>query len=74
MPNRLSFTNSIKQKNRKWQTLKITRILLNPEQAVLSCCKTLTRGPTHTFSASWIAQCLGTYGCGSFGDEEYTSS
>ncbi|MDD5441546.1 MAG: hypothetical protein PHZ27_05010, partial [Candidatus Omnitrophica bacterium] len=42
-------------KKNNWHCPEITRIALNPEQAVLSCCDSITRVQ---FMAMWDEQCM----------------
>ena len=64
-------SNSGKSKKRKlrWIPMEVTRIPLNSEQAVLSCCETPDRGAVYAASGG---QCLVSSGCGTV--VWYTSS
>ena len=48
----------MKNKNKKWIKLELTRVKLNPEQAVLSCCDFVERAVVLTLGQ----QCLGVCG------------
>lgn len=58
-------------KKMRWVNMEITRIKLNPEQAVLSCCQSNTR---NCHSPNGWEQCNGECGNGCWSCERTLSS
>ena len=51
-----------KSKKLPWVDMQITRVHLNPEQAVLSCCEQPTRG-TQTYATGYPTANCGSVSC-----------
>ncbi len=58
------------KKKLPWTGFEITRVKLDPEQAVLSCCDAVSRGGHDIYGYNW--QCL--FGCYQVSTHHSTSS